>query len=102
MNSLSRHRAIAAAALALGLSPLAVHAQATQGGLEGSAPPGDSVSILNPETGHRLVTGVADNGRFHFRRLPIGIYEVVIHHADGSMDDPILARARVGEIVQVN
>jgi len=91
------------AALALGLlSSGAVSAQLTTGSFEGDAPTGDSVVVRNPATNHILATVVASNGRFHFRRLPTGVYEVVIHHTDGSMDAPILARARLGETVQVN
>jgi hypothetical protein len=92
-----------AAALALGLCSTGVaYAHLPSSALEGSAPPGDSVSLRNIDTDHHLQSLVAKNGRFHFRRLPIGIYEVVIHHQDGSSDAPILARARLGETVQVN
>jgi hypothetical protein len=91
------------AALALGLLWAgAASAQLSTGSLEGTGRPGDSVTVRNLATEHTLQSGVARNGRFHFRRLPIGIYEVVIHRADGSADSPILARARLGEIVQVN
>ena len=82
MNSVFLLRTCAALVL---LAPALAFAQATQGGLEGSASPGDSVTIRNILTEHHLATGVAENGRFHFRRLPIGVYEVVIHHRDGSM-----------------
>jgi len=103
MNSLSRSRASCSAIALLGLlaSPHAF-AQASTGALEGNAGASDSVSIRNIRTDHVLQTSVATNGRFHFRKLPVGIYEVVIRHPDGSADAPILARARLGETVQVN
>jgi hypothetical protein len=79
----------------------AVFAQASTGAIEGDAVAGDSVTIRNIRTEHSLAYAVAGK-RFHFGRLPVGIYEVVIHHADGRTDAPILARARLGETVQVN
>jgi hypothetical protein len=103
MNSLSCRKACASAALALSLSaPGLASAQLTTGALEGTATTGDSVTIRNLVTEHRLDYAVGDTGRFHFVRLPVGVYEVVIHHPDGSMDEPIIARARLGETVQVN
>jgi hypothetical protein len=103
MNSLSRRKAFASAALAVSLlASGAVYAQLTTGALEGSAAAGDSVTIRNLHTEHQLDYHVGNTGRFHFVRLPVGFYEVVIHHADGSMEDRIIARARLGETVQVN
>ncbi len=103
MNSQFIRNVSSGAALVFGLlSTAAASAHLTTGTLEGSAPAGDSVTVRNIATEHTLDSAVASNGRFHFRRLPVGIYEVVIHHADGSMEPPILARARLGETVRVN
>src|SRR5687767_4398748 len=103
MNSQSfRNRSIGAVLVVGVLASGAVNAQTTTGNLEGSAPPGDTVTLRNVATEHQLETLVASNGRFQFRRLPIGIYEVVIRHADGSSEPAIIARARLGETVQVN
>ena len=103
MNSLSCRKAFASAALAVSLiAPGVAFAQLTTGALEGSATTGDSVTIRNVVTEHKLDYQVGDTGRFHFVRLPVGVYEVVIRHPDGSMDEPIIARARLGETVQVN
>jgi hypothetical protein len=101
MNSLSRHSVRAAFALAL-LLPASAYAQLTTGSLQGTAASGDSVTVRNIKTEHTLDYAVGHNGRFQFVRLPVGIYEVVIHHPDGSTETPILARARLGETVQVN
>ena len=70
--------------------------------LAGRAAAGDSVSVRNIATEHHLEHVVRENGRFLFPKLPIGIYEVVIRHPDGSSDAPILARARLGETTRVN
>ena len=103
MNRLSFSCFSTGAALAFGLlSSGSASAQLTTGSFAGDAPSGASVVLRNPATNHTLATVVARNGRFHFRRLPTGIYEVVILHADGRRDAPILARARLGETVQVN
>jgi len=96
------YRKSTAAALALGLLSAPAFAHLPSSALEGSAAPGDTVSIRNVDTDHHLQSLVANTGRFHFHRLPIGIYEVVIHHPDGSAEEPIFARARLGETVQVN
>ena len=103
MNRLSFRCISTGAALALGLlSSSPADAQLTTGSLQGDAPSGASVVLRNPATNHTLATVVARNGRFHFRRLPTGVYELVIQHTDGSTEAPILARARLGETVQVN
>jgi hypothetical protein len=99
MNSLS-FRGGVVLAFALLASP-AAHAQLTTGAFQGSARAGDSVTVRNVRTEHHLSYAVGDSGRFHFVRLPVGIYEIVIHHPDGSSDEPIFARARLGETVQV-
>ena len=103
MNSQSFCKFPCSAVLALGLlSAGAASAHLTTGNLEGSADIGDSVSVRNIATDHRLEHMVPKDGRFRFERLPCGIYEVVIHHPDGSAEPAILARARLGETVQVN
>lgn len=103
MNSQSFRSPAARAALVVGLlSTAAASAHLTTGNLEGKAAAGDSVTVRNIRTEHTLDLVVADTGRFRFQRLPIGIYEVVIHHSDGSTEEPILARARLGETVRVN
>jgi hypothetical protein len=103
MSSLFRRTALASAALAVSLMVSgAALAQLTTGALQGTAAIGDSVTIRNLVTEHKLDYLVGDTGRFHFVRLPVGVYEVVIHHPDGSMDEPIIARARLGETVEVN
>ena len=103
MNSKILRKSTLGAALVLGLLTAgAASAHLTTSTLEGSAAPGEKVTVRNINTEHTLEYTVRDNGRFHFGRLPLGIYEVVIHHADGSADAPILARARLGEVVQVN
>jgi hypothetical protein len=103
MNRLSFLHACTGTALAFGLlSTGPVSAQLTTGAFEGDAPTGATVILRNPATNHTLATVVATNGRFRFRRLPTGTYEVVIQHPDGRKDAPILVRARLGETVQVN
>ena len=102
MKSLFQARARAAGLVLALLLPAAASAQLTTGALQGSASAGDSVTIRNVHTEHTLDFAVGDSGRFQFVRLPVGIYEVVIRHPDGSIDAPILARARLGETVEVN
>ena len=102
MTSLIQARARAAGLVLAVLLPATASAQLTTGSLQGSAAAGDSVTIRNVQTEHTLDFAVGENGRFQFVRLPVGIYEVVIRHPDGSIDAPILARARLGETVEVN
>ena len=103
MNTASFRRLPGALALTVGLlSAGTASAYHPESALAGRAAVGDSVSIRNIHTEHRLEHVVLENGRFRFGRLPIGIYEVVIRHPDGSEDSPILARARLGETTRVN
>ena len=103
MNRQSFRKFPIGAALALGLLTAgAASAHLPSGTLAGKGVAGDSVTVRNVDTEHTLDAVVAKNGRFRFPRLPIGVYEVVIHHQDGTVDSPILARARLGETVRVN
>ena len=101
MNFVSKLSSAAVLALCLSLSGVAA-AQVSTSVLAGKAPVGDTVVARNVETGVEHEVKADEKGRFQLRRIPVGVYEVTIRHADGTADKPILARARLGSTVKVN
>lgn len=100
-NSISKIASGLVFALGLSLAGAAT-AQVSTSVLAGRAAAGETVVARNVETGVEHEVKTDKKGRFQLRRVPVGVYEVVIHHADGSTEPPILARARLGETVLVN
>ena len=101
MNFVSKFSSAAVLALGLSLAGTAA-AQVSTSVLAGKAPAGDTVIARNVETGVEHEVQADEKGRFQLRRIPVGVYEVIIRHADGTADKPILARARLGSTVKVN
>ena len=102
MNTGAPRKSATALALALGLlAANATSAQVSTSSLAGKAADTDTVTIRGVDNGFERDIKVED-GRFQIRRIPIGVYEVVITHADGSVEAPILVRARVGSTTRVN
>lgn len=101
MNSISKVSRAAALVLGLSLAGIAT-AQVSTSVLSGRAPAGDTIVARNVDTGIEHEVKADDKGRFQIRRIPVGVYEVVIRHADGSAEAPILARARLGSTTKVN
>jgi hypothetical protein len=89
------HR-LAVALFALGLFISSAIAQQSGGGLWGRAKAGDAVHIENPDTGTKQDQTVAEDGRYRFERIPVGIYTVTITHADGTQDPPKKVRVQLG------
>ena len=101
MNFVGKIAGAVVLAFALSLAGTAA-AQVSTSVLAGKAPAGDTVVARNVETGVEHEVKADAKGRFQLRRIQVGIYEVIIRHADGTADKPILARARLGSTVKVN
>jgi len=85
------------------LSALAFGANAQQadGNIMGTAKAGDIIEIHAPSTGvHREIT-VETDGKYQFRRVPLGTYLVTVKHADGQADQPKQVRVVVGATARV-
>jgi len=80
----------------------AAHAQQSSGNLMGNAKPGDTVEVTGVGTGfHREVQVEADTGKWTIRRVPIGSYEIVVKHADGSADPAKGATVNAGVTARI-
>lgn len=62
------------------------HAQATSGNITGEAKAGDTVVIDGVGTGVHREMPIDKDGKYSLRRLPLGSYEVVVKHADGTAE----------------
>jgi hypothetical protein len=60
-------------------------AQSSVATINGKAESGNTVSVENIETGHKREMTVPKNGRFKFRALPTGTYDVLITEPDGDV-----------------
>ncbi|KGQ18130.1 Oar protein [Lysobacter dokdonensis DS-58] len=89
------HRVLAAIA-ALCLSISCAYAQYSGGGLWGRAKAGDVVHIENADTGVKQDQTLAEDGKYRFERIPVGVYTITITHADGTVDPPKKARVALG------
>lgn len=67
-----------AAATALLLVALTAFAQRADGNINGDASPGDKVYVANTGTGLKRETVADEDGKYRFRSLPLGTYEVKI------------------------
>ena len=73
-----------------------VGAQLATGNLQGDGRTGDVVAIRAEETGFERQMELKEDGRYAFRRLPVGWYMVNITRADGTALKPIRIRVPVG------
>lgn len=81
--------AIAAIAASLALAGVgAAHAQASAGNIMGEAKAGDRIVLDGADTGFHREIAVKKDGRYHLRRIPMGVYVLVQTHADGSREKP--------------
>jgi hypothetical protein len=84
---MARHATrVASALLAAGLFASAAFAQYSGGGLWGRAKSGDAVRVENPDTGVVREETLAEDGKYRFERLQVGIYTVTITHPDGTSE----------------
>ncbi|MBB3277472.1 MULTISPECIES: carboxypeptidase-like regulatory domain-containing protein [unclassified Pseudoxanthomonas] len=67
-----------AAATALLLVAFTAFAQRADGNINGDASPGDKVYVANTGTGLKRETVADEDGKYRFRSLPLGTYEVKI------------------------
>lgn len=85
---------------ALGLS-LTAHAQSSVGHITGKAVAGDTIIVAGTSGGfHREIT-VKKDGKYHFRSVSPGQYEVTVKHADGTTDPTKAVVVRVGSTARV-
>jgi hypothetical protein len=88
-------------ALALALAAGLALAQSPVGALAGMGTPGDVAVVTDPKTGLTRKTTIPKSGRYQLRNLPIGVYDVVIRHADGRQDAPRRVAVHIGITVRV-
>ena len=78
-----------------------VLAQSSVAHINGKADTGNTVSVENVETGYSRDVTVGKNGRFQFRSLPTGTYDVVIRDPSGEIVKSQLVALRVGSTASV-
>ncbi len=101
MNTSNFRKPVGALVLALAMiAAQGAMAQVSTGGIAGHGATGDTVTLRNVDTNFQRELKVDDKGRFRMGRLPIGLYEVVIRHADGS-EERIVARVSLGSVTRV-
>lgn len=71
-------------------------AQASAGGLFGEATAGQTVTVKGTESGFHREIPVDKNGKYMLRRVPTGIYTVVVTDADGNITMERMVRVVVG------
>ena len=76
-------------------------AQSAVAAINGTAEHGNTVRIENIETGYSREIEVAKRGRFQFRSLPTGTYDVIIREPDGDIVKSQLVTLRVGGTASV-
>lgn len=69
---------IFASAMALLLLAFTAAAQRADGNINGDAAPGDKVYVANTGTGLKRETVADEDGKYRFRALPLGTYQVKI------------------------
>ena len=86
---------------ALSAAVFGVNAQQSDGNIMGVAKAGDTVVIHADATGvHREMTVEAD-GKYQFRRMPLGTYVVTVKHADGQAEKPKQVTVRPGATARI-
>ncbi|QWT19767.1 TonB-dependent receptor [Bacillus sp. NP157] len=85
-QALRLRRSSLALALAMGMGLTGtVYAQATTGGIFGTAEAGDTVQIVSP-TGVTRTTTVDERGKYSFNNLPLGAYTVNLMKGGATVD----------------
>lgn len=88
-------------AVAGSLLAFAAFAQSSVGHITGDAKKGDVVAIYSPDVGVKRETTMEEDGRYMFRRLPLGSYEVTVKHPDGTEEQTKFVTLRVGQTAKV-
>ncbi|MEJ7745487.1 MAG: carboxypeptidase-like regulatory domain-containing protein [Luteimonas sp.] len=85
---------------ALGLT-LTAHAQSSVGHITGKAVAGDTIIVDGTSGGfHREIT-LKKDGKYQFRSVSPGQYEVTVKHADGTTDPTKAVLVKVGSTARV-
>ncbi len=79
-------KACLASATLLAAITTSANAQSTSGNIGGEAVVGDTVIVTNFDTGFKRELKIEKAGKYQVRRVPIGEYQVVRVHKDGSAD----------------
>ena len=88
-------------AIAMLLATAQAGAQLSTGNLQGDGRTGDVVVIKQEETGFERQMELKADGKYAFRRIPVGWYVVNIKRADGTDLKPIKIRVPVGTTVRL-
>lgn len=85
-HAMNRKTLIAAACMTIASLSFPAFAQATTGNIVGEARVGDTIHIINPDTGLKREMKIKKDGKYQARNLQAGNYQVITVHADGSID----------------
>ena len=87
-------------AIALAFS-FAASAQSSKGNIMGTATTGDTIIVDGIDGGfHRELTASKD-GKYYFRAVSPGAYQITVKRADGSVEPPKTVVVRVGSTARV-
>ncbi len=78
MKAFGKKAGVFASAMALLLLAFTATAQRADGNINGDAAPGDKVYVANTGTGLKRETVADEDGKYRFRALPLGTYQVKI------------------------
>lgn len=90
-----RNHRIAIAFLAACL-PFAATAQSSSGNITGDATTGDTVMVTGVDTGFKRELKIDKDGKYQIRRVPTGMYQIVVVHKDGTIDPAQSVMVRPG------
>jgi len=85
---------------ALGFSVTA-HAQSSVGHITGKAVAGDTILVQSTSGGFNREITITKDGKYQFRSVSPGQYQVTVKHADGITDATKAILVRVGSTARV-
>lgn len=77
------------------LSPI-TQAQSTSGSISGEAITGDTVYVTNNDIGFKREVKISKDGKYQVRNIPVGTYQLIRKHADGSFEPSQQLDVRTG------
>jgi hypothetical protein len=75
-------------------------AQLATGNLQIDGRAGDTVVVKQPDVGFERKVDMTE-ARYTFRRIPPGMYDVAVTHADGSVMKPLRVQVSIGTTARV-
>jgi len=75
-------------------------AQLATGNLQIDGRTGDTVTIRQPDVGFERKVDMTE-ARYTFRRIPVGVYNVEVTHADGTVMQPLKIQVAIGTTARV-